>query len=129
MSQDAAQWTITKPSAGDLTGKAHLFCVLTTGKIAVAGAGADVIGIIQENPPAAADRAVKIMVPGGGTSKLVVDGNAAAILTGDWLKSDAAGKGVKTVTNLDKVGARALEASTADGDIIEVIPIAAMVST
>ena len=77
------------------------------------------LGILQNKPLAAQGALVKLM----GGSKLEVDGAAGAIAAGDKLTSDANGKGVVTTTNTHSVGAIALEASTADGDIISVIQV------
>jgi hypothetical protein len=61
-----------------------------------------------------------VSVAFGGIGRLCVDGNAAAIAAGDYLDSDAAGKGTKIATDQANYGAIALDPSTADGDIIRV---------
>jgi hypothetical protein len=50
----------------------------------------------------------------------VVDGSGTAIAAMDYLKSDSSGRGVKTTTNGDEVGAQALEAATTANAIIAV---------
>lgn len=58
-----------------------------------------------------------------GIGKLEVDGNANAIAAGDALipLGDSTGKGGKSLVDGEGVGAVALEPSTADGDIIDVL--------
>jgi hypothetical protein len=80
-----------------------------------AGAGGKIFGITYETT-AAANRNCGINL--GGVCYLVTDGSSAAITAGDYLKSDANGKGVKTTTDTDEVGAVALAGSSADGTII-----------
>lgn len=105
-------------SAGaDLSAKQYLAVKLTAANVVgVAGAGEKAIGVLQNKPTSGQAATVREL----GRTKHVVDGNAAAIAAGDWLKANAAGKGVKTTTDKDFVYARAEEASTADGDVIEV---------
>ena len=87
--------------------------------IATAGTG---IGILQ-------NKAIGGVAPAGqgaevrhhGISRHVVDGNATNIAIGDFITSDAAGKGVVADTINDLAYGIALEASTADGDIISVL--------
>ena len=79
-------------------------------------AGDLVVGILQNKPKAAEAAQIRHL----GRSKAVVDGTAA-IAVGDNLGTDAAGKLVKKTANNDWVIARALQASTAAGDIIDVL--------
>lgn len=94
----------------------HFMKLDTSGNLVITGAGDKMVGILQDTPASG----VAGEVGYAGISRLVVDGNAAAIACGDYLKSDASGQGVKTTTNGDEVGAIALQASTAAGDIIAV---------
>ena len=77
-----------------------------------------ILGVLQDDPDAAGEGALLGI---SGISKLVVDGNAGAIATGDKLTSDSEGKGIKTTTDKNVYGAIALEASTAAGDIIQAL--------
>lgn len=73
------------------------------------------IGVVQ-NAPASGAMAV---IPKIGEEGLVeVDGNATAITVGLELTSDGAGKGIACDADKEHVIGIALEASTADGDII-----------
>ena len=81
------------------------------------GAGTKCFGITYETT-AAANRTVGVNL--SGICTLEVDGNAAAITAGDYLKSDADGQGVKAATDKDEVGARALEDSSTLGEQIQV---------
>lgn len=104
-------------AGADLSAKQYLAVKLTAANtVGVAAAGEKAIGVLQNKPTSGLAAAVREI----GRTKLVVDGNAAAIAAGDFLKSDALGKGVKTTTDKDFVFARAEEASTVAGDIIEV---------
>lgn len=94
----------------------HFMKLSTTGQLVVCGAGDKIIGVLQDTP--ASGVAGEYFY--AGISRLVVDGNAGAIAAGDYLKADASGQGVKTTTNGDEVGAVAMQASTAAGDIIAV---------
>ncbi len=87
-------------------------------RVNVASAGARSIGILQNKPTVAGQGAVVVL---SGRAKLVVNGTAVPIVAGDMLKAAAAGVGVKAATAADKVGALALESSSVDGDIIEVL--------
>lgn len=88
-------------------------------KVTTAGAGERPIGVQQDLGKA--DAHVYVRLIPGGTSKLRVDGNAAAIVAGDILKVAANGKGVKAASANDDYYAIALEGSTADGDVIEAV--------
>lgn len=96
----------------------HTFVKLdtTAGQVVGAGAGDQTLGVLANKP--ASGGAARVDTQAGCIVKLIVDGNAGAIAIGDYLKSDAAGKGVKSDTNLEKAGAIALAASTAAGDTI-----------
>ena len=111
---------ISREAGADLSAKQYCFLVVDTDGqyIAASAATAAIVGISQDDPDAAGEG---LTVGIGGISKLVVDGNAAAIAAGDQLTSDAAGKGIKTTTDTHFVGAVALGASTAAGDIIQVL--------
>jgi hypothetical protein len=80
-------------------------------------AGDTVFGVLQDKP-AAVGRACAVRVL--GITKWVSDGNAGAIVVGDVLGTNAAGKAVKKTANNDKIAGLALSASTADGTVIDV---------
>jgi len=112
--------TVSREAAEDLSSYQYCFGYAEAdGQIAMAtGATVMILGVIQDDPDAAGEG---VLLGVGGISKLVVDGNAGAIAAGDKLTSDAAGKGIKTTTDKNVYGAIALEASTAAGDIIQVL--------
>lgn len=74
----------------------------------------DVVGVAQE--PAVSGGQIPVRLRSAGTCKLCVDG---AIAVGGLVYKAAAGKGSPTSTSSVAIG-RALQASAADGDIIEV---------
>lgn len=113
---------ITFDSAADLSTHQFKFVIGAAAagnsqqaRVNVAGANGRTIGVLQNKPNAANLGAV---VRVSGMTKLVVDGSGTAITVGLPLKSNASGQGVAAATDKDKVGAIALEASTAAGDII-----------
>lgn len=109
----------TFKAAGDLSTKQYTAVKLSAAEtVTTCGAGEAGVGILT-NKPAAAGRPASVWV-GVGYAKLKVDGSGTAISAGDYLKSDANGLGVKTTTDNEVIIARALEASSASGDIIEV---------
>lgn len=80
------------------------------------------IGILQNKPVGGVDPTGQAAeVRHHGISRHVVDGNATNIAIGDLITSDAAGKGVVADTIGDLAYGIALEASTADGDVISVL--------
>lgn len=83
---------------------------------APAGDGEQTFGVFMD----AADVGDPVAVAFGGIGRLCVDGNAGAIAAGDYLDSDAAGKGTKVTADRGNYGAIALDPSTADGDLIRV---------
>ncbi len=74
----------------------------------------DVVGVAQE--PAASGGLIPVRLRTAGTCKLCVDG---AIAVGGLVYKGAAGKGSPTAASSVAIG-RALEASSADLDVIEV---------
>jgi hypothetical protein len=115
---------ITLESAADLSTHQYKFAVPAAGvaggqqaRVNVAGAGARMLGVLQNKQNAAGLGAV---VRISGRSKVVVDGSGVAIAVGTPLKSGALGVGLAAVADKDHVGGIALEASTANGDIIDV---------
>lgn len=82
-------------------------------------AGDVCVGVLQNKPKAG--EAATVRCVNGTISKAIVDGNSAGIGYGDPLKAASGGKLVKATADKDFVVARALAASTADGDIIDVM--------
>lgn len=80
------------------------------------GSGRAYIGII-ENDPALADESASVCI--GGLSK--VHAGTGAISRGDSLTADARGYAVATTNDLDQIVGRAVDASTADGQLIAVV--------
>lgn len=88
--------------------------VTPAGIHAVVSTTDDVVGVAQE--PAVSGQPIPVRLRSAGTCKLCVDG---ALTLGQAVYKGAAGKGSPTTTGSVAIG-RALEASGADGDIIEV---------
>lgn len=85
-------------------------------QVVLAGANAFILGVLNNNPKAneAADvRGVR------GSSMKVLAG--AAISVGDNLQTDSSGRFITGAGAAQKVVARALEAATAAGDLIEAV--------
>ena len=116
--------TKTFKSEGDMSAAALRYTFVDmSGDQTVDTCGAAGQGIgIQKNLPVGDAAGAPIVVQLNGTSKLLVDGNADAIVAGSFLECNGAGKGI-----LGDAGAGtprlaiALEGSTADDDIIEVL--------
>jgi len=105
----ALQYTLVKPSTGVATGPQT--------RIVACGAGDR--GFVLQNKPKALGQGAVLRIL--GFSQLFVDGSGTAIAPGDALKSNASGQGIKTTTPGDHYSAIAFEASTAAGDLIEVL--------
>lgn len=105
-------------AAADLSAK-QFYAVKITAKdtVNLCSAVTDIgYGILQDKPKTGEAGRVRRL----GSSKAVVDGNAAAITIGDKLGPNTSGKLVKVTTADRPVMATALEAASADGSIIEV---------
>ncbi|MEO8483335.1 MAG: capsid cement protein [Acidobacteriota bacterium] len=90
------------------------------GQVDIADANADVIlGILQNKPKAG--EAARVCTISGLITKAVVNGSGTNIAYGDPLQVANGGKLIKCVTDKNYYVARALAASTADGDIIDVM--------
>jgi len=94
--------------------------VTLAGAVATGGSGTEgqVAFLIAEDY-ASGDSRVTLYSEGEGLAK--VNGNSVNIAAGDWLKTTAGGVLIKAATDKDRVVAQALEASTADGDLIRVL--------
>ena len=102
-------------AGGDLSASQYCFVQLATDSQvdAVASAGGDAIGILQ-NDPAAAGRAATVGI--AGISQLKLGGNVTA---GDKVQSHTDGTGLLAAT-ADHVLARAIDGGVA-GDIVRVL--------
>jgi len=108
----------TVEASGDLSSyQWHAVKYASDGQAELAGAGEAAIGILQNDPDAEGEEAEVGMI---GISKAVVDGNSVNIAKLDPLKVNASGHLCKADTDKDIFIAQALEASTADGDVIRV---------
>lgn len=92
----------------------HFVKMASETTVNAAGAGEDVVGILQ-NKPESGDPADVVFF---GLSNLVVDGTATR---GCFLKSDASAHGTATSTDTDRYGAISLATDHASGDVIPVI--------
>ncbi len=105
---------ITVPAAADLSAKQYFFGAIdSSGEFAVAGAGAQVDGVIQ-NEPDAQGKATTVGI--SGVSKVLAGGTVAA---GELVASDSAGEAVAAATG-DNIAGVAM-ASAVDGDIMSVL--------
>ncbi|MFA5387200.1 MAG: hypothetical protein WC322_02280 [Candidatus Paceibacterota bacterium] len=121
MSQSKQVFEVTREAARDLSDyQYHAMKIDTSNQIdyvdtSSAGAG---IGILQNKPEAEGQEAeVRVL----GTSLMYVDGNSINIGVEDMLGSNSNYHGVKVDADKDQYFAIALEASSADGDLIEVL--------
>lgn len=114
MAQMKALLQQTFNAAADLSSFRYRFVVMSADyTVNIAGAGARALGVLQDNPAAAGRGA---LVCTDGTTKLVA---GAAVAAGALLTSDATGRGV-TAGGGTQYSAKALQAATAAGDLIEV---------
>lgn len=113
--------TITREAARDLSDyQYHAMKIDTDSQIDyVDTSSAGVcIGVLQNAPDAAGEEAE---VATEGTSLLYVDGNSTSIAEGDPLASNSNYHGHKADSDQEQFFAIALQPSTADGDLIEVM--------
>jgi len=115
MSQSIGVLDITLKAGADLSSKQYCFVALdANGDVVACGANGVSIGILQNTPNSGEAARVRVL----GTSKLKMN---EACDEGDALTSTAAGLG-EVVDAVDEyAGAIALEAATAQNDIIEVL--------
>ncbi len=116
MSQAAGVLDITFKAAGDLSLLQYYFVKLDAdGKVEACGHNEVSIGILQ-NAPDAEDEAARVRLL--GTSKLVMN---EAVDEGEMITSTADGDGEVVDAADEYAGAIALEAATAQNDIVEVL--------
>jgi hypothetical protein len=121
MSQQAGFHDLTYTAGANLSAKQYHFLRFSADyTVNTPGAAAqDIIGIQQDDLATAAGIGVLVRPIPQASSSLLKAG--AAIAAGAPITSDANGKGV-TATTGQRYYARAAQAATADGDIIEVHP-------
>lgn len=120
MAVESAHYVVTGKAENDLSAKIYYAVELSGANLQVDvpdNAGDTVFGVLQNKPTAGQAAAVMVL----GITKWVSDGNAGAIVVGDVLGTDAAGKAVKKTANNAKIAGIALSASSADGTIIDVL--------
>ena len=118
MSQSAGIQDITFKADADLSSAQFYFmCLDADGKASACGENGVSVGILQ-NKPDAKDKAALVRTL--GTSKLKMN---EACDEGEWLTPTSAGLGEVTDAADEYCGAMALEAATAQNDIIEVLII------
>jgi len=117
---------VTKKAAADLSAlRYRLMKYSAADTVNKATAASDTpCGILTNKPDAAGKEAVVWLIADGGQCLLEVDGTTP-IAVGDNLTSDSVGRGIKTTTDNEVISARALEASSAAGDVIAVEVFAA----
>lgn len=115
MSYNLVGQCVTLEAGQDLSASQYFFvAVAADGQVDPAGDGAYAEGVLQ-NDPSAAGRAASVQI--SGISKVVAGG---AVSVGDAVASTAAGKATTAATG-DIILGTALEAATADGDVIAVL--------
>ncbi|MBM3216434.1 DUF2190 family protein [Candidatus Poribacteria bacterium] len=106
----------------DLSAKQYHYVELsaTRGLVDAPDNAADVpIGVLQNDP--SAGEAAEVITLAGAIAKVVSDGSGAAIAIGDTVGTNNAGKAVKKSVSGDWYNGIALDASSADGKVIEVL--------
>ncbi len=107
---------VTLPANTDLSASQYCFVdVNSSGKVAVAGDGADSIGVLQDDP-AAADRGACVMV-GSGITKVKTGGTCTA---GSWAASDSTGRAVNAISG-DQILGQFLEDNTTANTFISLL--------
>ncbi len=107
-------FTRSMEAGADLSAKQYYFVKESSGKVVLCTTlGEKSEGILNNQPESGAMARIGQL----GTAKVVASG---AINVDDWLTTNAAAKAVPTTTAGHVVRARAIEAATTDGDIIEV---------
>lgn len=115
MSQSIKDFERTGNAGEDLSSSRYYAVQLdASGNVEIAESATDLlVGVLQNKPESGGAALYRF----AGTTKMVA---SAAISIGDWVTTTSAGKAVATTTDKNVVLGRALEAATADGDIIEV---------
>lgn len=104
-----------KAAADYSTKQYYAMYVSAANTVTIAGANAKVVGVLQNTPDAANETAVVRVC---GTTKVVA---GEAIAAGKYVTSTSAGKAEVADAAGEHCFGVALEAATADGDIIEIL--------
>ncbi len=113
MAYKEAEVKISMDAGADLSSSQHLFVTSdASGDAVVAGAGVRVVGVLDNDPTSGQAAGVAIE----GVTKVIA---GAAVAAGADVASSAAGKAI-TSTSGDYIAGVALQAATADGDLIAV---------
>lgn len=115
MATTQAPTYISLPAGSDLSTKQYYFCDITSGKLAVAGAGTRVAGVLSDDP-AATDRPGMLQI--AGVAKVLAGGT---ITSGAGVASDSAGKAVAATGSAFVVGISVSAATVASGEYVEVL--------
>lgn len=114
----AEVFDFSRPAAADLSAKQFYAVKISGANVALCAAVTDIaVGILRNKPIAGEAASVRQL----GITEAITDGSGTAIAAGDALGPNASGKLVKVTTADRPVVARALEASTTDGAIINVL--------
>lgn len=105
------------PCETDLSARQYTYVKLTSNKVVAAGAGDAPVGILQNAPNGSSTAPATAVVRLFGASKLKLGGTVAQ---GNFLKSDANGKGVAVAAQHDQYGSEA-KSSGVSGDLILVV--------
>lgn len=119
MAREQSLLDLTFAAGADFSAKQHLACKLSAADTVAITSGATdrVLGVVQNNPPSGSAAHVRIL----GVTKWISDGSGTAIVVGDTVGTNNAGKCVKKATDADLVAGIALSASSADGTVIDVL--------
>jgi len=117
--QSKPESTFTRPSARDLSSyQYHAIQQVNQTYDYVDTSSTGICNGILQNAPTATAQAAEIAT--GGSSLMIVDGNSPNISVGSFIGSNSSYHGVAVSSDKDQYFAVAMEASTADGDLIEV---------
>lgn len=114
MSQEHLVFTRSLKAGADLSSNQHYFVKQSSGQAVLCDTlGEKSEGILNNAPESGAMARIGQL----GTAKVVA---SAAIAVDAWVTTNAAGKAVATTTAGHVVRGRAIEAASADGDIIQI---------
>jgi hypothetical protein len=106
-------FSFTLPANADLSTSQYLAAVCTSGNAAVAGAGVDIVGVIQNKPTSG--KATSLVVNGVTKGKI-----GAAVAVGAHLMTNASGQFITATSTNKKVGI-ALSAGSNANEVISIL--------